>query len=273
MKRHLREVLLSVLVIALTVPIMPSLADTVDRVELGKVLKMIPDDGAPGEYGNVVYRRLAKKKGMAPVVFQHWSHRARYTCRVCHLELEFSMRKGASQISRDKYLNGKFCGACHNGKLAFSAAESAGECDRCHVENMAPLQEMFERFAAGMPETETGNKIDWAKALATGKIKPKHTIFSEELSLQLPEKIAQPMSLGNAGSRSKVSFSHAEHFAEMDCSSCHPEIFNIKKKGTERFSMERNVYGIYCGACHMRVAFPMSDCRRCHPGMKNIRGV
>jgi c(7)-type cytochrome triheme protein len=252
---------------------MPSYAKAMDRAELGRVLKMIPEDGPPEEYGNVVYRRLAKKKGMAPVVFQHWSHRARYTCRVCHLELEFSMRKGASQISRDKYLKGKFCGACHNGKLAFSAAESAGECDRCHVENKAALKEMFERFVTGMPETETGNKIDWANALATGKIKPKNTVFSEEISLQLPEKIAQPMKLGDAGSRSVVTFSHSEHFAEMDCSNCHPDIFNIKKKGTERFSMDRNLYGVFCGSCHMRVAFPMSDCRRCHPGMRNIKGV
>ena len=53
----------------------------------------------------------------------------------------------------------------------------------------------------------------------------------------------------------------------MDCAVCHPDIFNIKEKGTPYFSMETNIDGMFCGTCHMRVAFPMNDCRRCHPGM------
>ena len=26
--------------------------------------------------------------------------------------------------------------------------------------------------------------------------------------------------------------------------------------------------GEFCGVCHLTVAFPMDDCQRCHPGMK-----
>lgn len=248
-------------------------AGAADRSELAQVLKMLPADDSPETFGNVTYRRLAKKKGMAPVVFQHWSHRARFTCRVCHLELPFSMRKGASRITRAAYLRGEFCGACHNGTLAFSAAEEAKNCDRCHIKDQMPLREAFKRFAASMPRSEFGNRIDWAKALETGAIKPKNFLHSDEPVSPLPAKIAQSLKLGNASSREVVYFSHAEHMEEMDCSNCHPDIFTMTQAGTQRFSMEDNAYGMYCGACHMRTAFPMNDCRRCHPSMKSMRSI
>jgi c(7)-type cytochrome triheme protein len=59
----------------------------------------------------------------------------------------------------------------------------------------------------------------------------------------------------------------------MDCSNCHPDIFSIKKKGTGDFSMDKNIFGNFCGACHMTVAFPMNDCKRCHPKMSNFSGA
>jgi hypothetical protein len=32
--------------------------------------------------------------------------------------------------------------------------------------------------------------------------------------------------------------------------------------------MKMNLAGEFCGVCHMTVAFPMNDCKRCHPAMK-----
>jgi c(7)-type cytochrome triheme protein len=90
--------------------------------------------------------------------------------------------------------------------------------------------------------------------------------------MPLPEKLRLPMKLGTPAPRSDVTFSHEDHFRELDCSSCHPDIFNIKKKGTVDFSMDRNIFGDYCGVCHMRVAFPMNDCKRCHPSMSGFSG-
>jgi len=63
-------------------------------------------------------------------------------------------------------------------------------------------------------------------------------------------------------------FSHKNHTAWLTCSNCHPEIFNIQKKTTKHFEMKMNLVGEFCGVCHMTVAFPMSDCRACHPAMK-----
>jgi c(7)-type cytochrome triheme protein len=244
-----------------------------DRYELARVLHVMPPNGPFWKYGNVVMRHKSKKAGMAPVVFSHWSHRARYTCRVCHLELGFSMLSGDTGITREQYLEGKYCGACHDGKTAFTVrAGEPRQCGKCHMQDTRALQDQFEKFAAKLPMATFGNGIDWAQALNSGIINPKKSVLMQRYDTQFPEKLREPIKLGTTSPRSDVSFSHEEHFAELDCSSCHPDIFNIKKKGTETFSMEKNIYGNFCGACHMYVAFPMNDCKRCHPQMSNLSG-
>lgn len=247
--------------------------EALDRSELGKVLQVMPPNGPLWKYGNVVMRRKSVKAGMAPVVFPHWSHRARYTCRVCHLELGFSMHSGDSGITRELYLSGKFCGACHDGKTAFTVqSDGSPQCGRCHMKNTHDLEKRFNKFAANLPMTPFGNGIDWAAAVKSGQITPVNSVQTERFTMPFPEKLKAPIKLGTTSPRSDVTFSHADHFAELDCSNCHPDIFNIKKKGTEAFTMERNMYNNFCGVCHMRVAFPMNDCRRCHPQMSNSSG-
>jgi len=41
----------------------------------------------PHDYGKVVMNNFSEKANMAPVVFDHWLHRAKYTCRLCHVDL------------------------------------------------------------------------------------------------------------------------------------------------------------------------------------------
>lgn len=239
-----------------------------DRAELGKVLKAMPPNGPFWKYGNVVMRSKSRKAGMAPVVFSHWSHRSRYTCRVCHQELGFSMRQGDTGITRSQYLAGKYCGACHDGVAAFTVKDGPqAQCKKCHLENQQELEKRFTAFAKSLPLAPFGNGIDWAAALYDGNIKPANTLKWSDETFQFPEKLKQPLKLGTTSPRSDVSFSHEEHFAELDCSSCHPDIFNIKKKSTASFSMESNIYGNFCGVCHMLVSFPMNDCKRCHKSM------
>ena len=247
--------------------------EAIERWELGKVIQAMPPNGPFWKYGNVVMRRKSARAGMPPVVFPHWSHRARYTCRVCHLELGFSMHSGDSGITREQYLEGRFCGACHDGKTAFTVQNGdPAQCGRCHMKDTRDLEQRFARFAASLPMTSFGNSIDWTEALRSGLITPVNSIRTEAFSMPFPEKLRAPIKLGTTSPRSDVTFSHEDHFAELDCSSCHPDIFNIKKKGTEAFTMESNMYGNFCGACHLRVAFPMNDCRRCHPQMSNSTG-
>ncbi len=80
------------------------------------------------EYGDVVINQRSDAEGVRPVVFPHWFHRIRFRCKVCHQELGFQMRAGANQVRMNDIVDGKFCGACHNGQVAWGA----DRCDLCH---------------------------------------------------------------------------------------------------------------------------------------------
>jgi c(7)-type cytochrome triheme protein len=266
MRRVLRQVPPALLIVLMV----SSGGTAMDHSDLEKVLKTMPPNGPFWKYGNVVLGSKSRKAGMAPVIFSHWSHRSRYTCRVCHQELGFSMRQGDSGINRSQSLAGKFCAACHNGTIAFTVKDGPqAQCKNCHMESTAALEEQFAEFSASLPMSPFGNGIDWAAALKNGSIAPVNTLASSGQLIQFPAKLRQPLKLGTSSPRSDVSFSHEDHFAELDCSSCHPDIFNIKKKSTAAFSMDSNIFGGFCGACHMQVAFPMNDCKRCHKTMSN----
>lgn len=260
----------SLTIIFFAISLEVSVAWAVDRAELGRVLNIMPPNGPAAKFGTVVMRRKSRIAGIPPVVFPHWSHRTRYTCRVCHTELDFAMKSGGSGITRQQYLAGKFCGYCHDGVTAFTVKDGEGrQCDRCHMKDATPINERFEAFAATLPTAPFGNGIDWAAALAQKKIAPLSSLSPTTEQFKLPAALQKPLALGTISPRSSVSFSHEEHAAELDCSICHPDIFDIKKRGTQQFSMEINLYGQFCGACHMKVAFPMNDCRRCHQEMSN----
>lgn len=90
---------------------------------------LLATTGAPrAEYGDVVLNKRSEAEGVRPVVFPHWFHRIRFRCAACHADLGFQMRVGANDISMKDIAEGKFCGACHNGQVAWSAER----CDLCH---------------------------------------------------------------------------------------------------------------------------------------------
>ncbi len=80
------------------------------------------------EYADIVLNKRSEQEGERPVVFPHWFHRIRFQCRVCHTELGFEMRAGANNVTMDEISKGKFCGACHNGSIAWSI----DNCGLCH---------------------------------------------------------------------------------------------------------------------------------------------
>ncbi|MEW8497071.1 MAG: c(7)-type cytochrome triheme domain-containing protein [Candidatus Thiodiazotropha taylori] len=83
---------------------------------------------ASAEYADVILNRYAEKEGMRPVIFPHWFHRIRFRCKVCHNELGFEMRVGANDVTMTDIIDGRFCGMCHNGEVAWSVEN----CDLCH---------------------------------------------------------------------------------------------------------------------------------------------
>lgn len=83
---------------------------------------------AQAEYGDVVINNYSDKAGMRPAVFPHWFHRIRFTCKVCHADLGFKFKAGGNEINMGKIVDGQFCGACHNGEIAWSVEN----CNMCH---------------------------------------------------------------------------------------------------------------------------------------------
>ncbi|RJQ21557.1 MAG: hypothetical protein C4560_03635 [Nitrospiraceae bacterium] len=215
----------------------------------------------PEQYGNILINRTSEKNNMKPVTFSHWSHRVHYTCRVCHLELEFNMQLNTTEITEEANKSGKFCGACHDDRTAFGHGKE--NCDKCHNGDISYGREKFVKLKE-LPAARFGNRIDWVAAVRTGLIKPKHFISAQ------PAEMSFDKSLELAAENYLIPpavFPHSSHTQWLDCSNCHPDIFNIKKKGTIRFSMGLCLRGEFCGLCHLKTAFPLNDCIRCHPDM------
>ena len=85
-------------------------------------------DRAEAEYGDVVINEFSDDAGMRPVVFPHWFHRVRFRCKVCHGDLGFAFKAGANEINMVKIIDGQYCGACHDGDVAWSIEN----CELCH---------------------------------------------------------------------------------------------------------------------------------------------
>ena len=83
---------------------------------------------AEAEYGDVVINEYSDDAGMRPVVFPHWFHRIRFRCKVCHGDLGFAFKAGGNEIDMVKIIDGQYCGACHDGDVAWSIEN----CELCH---------------------------------------------------------------------------------------------------------------------------------------------
>ena len=83
---------------------------------------------ARAEYGDIVINNYSDKAGMRPVIFPHWFHRVRFRCKVCHADLGIQFKAGGNDINMVKIIEGQFCGACHNGELAWAVEN----CNLCH---------------------------------------------------------------------------------------------------------------------------------------------
>ncbi len=215
------------------------------------------------EYGDILMDRLSTKNEVKPVFFSHWSHRSKYTCRVCHWELDFAFKAGGTEMTEADNRNGLFCGKCHDGKLVFGHTED--KCQLCHTGSKVSNREKFAELRGKLPKDKFGNGINWTAAVRSGRIKPLYSIFKpEEKPLEFHKRLELKAEWPYVP---PAYFSHGAHVQWLDCGSCHPEIFNIKKKTTEHFLMKYILEEKFCGVCHLRVAFPMDNCKRCHPAI------
>lgn len=115
----------------------------------------------------------------------------------------------------------------------------------------------------GLTVNMDGNKVDWVQAIKDKLISPRRVLTSsagiekEELVMDMD------MFLDIGGSMPIVRFPHLAHTMWLACSNCHPKIF-VPQSGENPISMEKILSGEQCGICHRAVAFPPTDCARCH---------
>jgi c(7)-type cytochrome triheme protein len=224
----------------------------------------------PHEFGDVLINNYSANNKIAPVVFNHWLHRAKYTCRLCHIDIGFAMVAGGTYIREDDNKNGLYCGSCHNGKESFSSEETDPDgnvrknCDRCHsYRKKIKFKNNFYKFVKGFPRSRFGNKVDWLKAEEEEMVELKD--YLEGISIKRkPLEIPVEMDLrAKEMGMPDIIFSHEKHSVWSGCELCHPEIFGVKK-GATKYTMQEIFEGKFCGACHGKVAFPNLDCRLCH---------
>ncbi len=216
----------------------------------------------PEEYGNLLIDRTSGRNHVKPVSFSHWMHRRKHTCRVCHFELEFNMKAGTTEITEEANRSGRYCGACHDGKALFGHAEP--DCDKCHNGEIGYGNSKFKELRR-FPAARYGNRIDWVGALEEKWISPTRYLVTPPLPDEVNER---KLDIDAAWRFVPPSvFPHRKHTAWLDCNDCHPGIFNIRKDATH-ITMTQILKGEFCGLCHGSVAFPLTDCKRCHPMMK-----
>jgi c(7)-type cytochrome triheme protein len=119
----------------------------------------------------------------------------------------------------------------------------------------APLESFID-----LPKSKSGNYVHWNEAIDQGLIAPRNSIGVESLPpIVLDLNIIREVK----GSMPDVVYPHKQHTQWLDCANCHPAIF-IPQKGANQISMASILLGEKCGVCHGKVAFPVSECRRCH---------
>jgi len=112
-----------------------------------------------------------------------------------------------------------------------------------------------------LPSAKGGNMVDWGQALQKGLIAPRAGVDPQ--SGTNTTVLDMDILLDPNGSLPPVRFSHRVHTQLLDCTNCHPQLFQMQK-GASGISKLRIQNGEQCGACHSRVAFPLTDCKRCH---------
>ena len=236
----------------------------------------------PYQYGTVQMDNYSSKAGIEPVEFDHWVHRSRFTCRLCHVDLGFAMKTLQTEVRALDNERGYYCGACHNGKRffygqrLFRACKSGVEvknnkdCVKCHRSGPSvEKEEKFYKLRADLPQERFGNGIDWESAEEKGLI--KSVDFLKGVSVKRPDLVVQKdfdLSAKVEG-MPDIIFSHKQHTVWNGCEVCHPDIFLGIRKGATQYTMIDLFQGRYCGVCHDTVAFPQKDCQRCHTEQVN----
>ncbi len=143
--------------------------------------------------------------------------------------------------------------------------EDVKRCERCHsLGKNVSAEYDFYVVTKNFPKERFGNGIDWEVAEKDGHIKLIDTIEGVSVKRK-PMAVQKDFTLNSkVQGMPDIIYSHTKHTVWCGCELCHPEIFVGVKKGLTKYSMADIYEGKYCGVCHIKVAFPLLDCQRCH---------
>ena len=116
-----------------------------------------------------------------------------------------------------------------------------------------------------LPPDNSGNKVSWIKALRDGYIEPRSNLFPDTTV----ELLDMDIIMDKTGEMPLVLFPHSTHTEWLDCNNCHESIFK-EEVDANPINMFAILQGEYCGRCHGAVAFPLTECNRCHSVPRNL---
>lgn len=121
---------------------------------------------------------------------------------------------------------------------------------------------------AGLPKDKYG-LVDWAKLVRENIINPKHSL--DQTEDEMPPLQMDVLIPAKGDFVNDVIYPHEMHTFWLKCEVCHPQIF-VPAKGNNAMSMSEIANGQWCGRCHGKVAFPLTDCNKCHSSPKKAAG-
>lgn len=250
-----------------------------EQQRVARIMKWKKEESILGNFVMKQHDKEMTEKGVSPVLYPHWMHRAIFDCKVCH-ESIFHMQRWSNPISHKEIDAGRQCGACHDGKLAFSSTE---KCERCHIVgrpeaealhhpekvDLNKLKQAAERVGAkwnpeklpnGKLPLDRFNFIDWLALKNAGAFSP---LVSLDPNVKDETRDNRILFKSSSDFVSDVIFDHKVHADWINCITCHPAIFK-DELGGNRIKMIDMASGQFCGHCHGKVSFTFADCLRCH---------
>lgn len=240
---------------------------------------------------SVLYARWSKNtvniegKSFGTVVFNHGDHfdyLGTKVCSTCHQEIFALKREKNPEFTMKDMEEGKACGACHNGDMAFGVDSNCASChptkditfkvpatgpvsfshdvhtsmfgcDSCHPDLYIPA-----------PVNKSVSMDQMNKGESCGACHDGSTAFSvaDDCTTCHPTKNVT----FKVPATGPVTFSHDIHTSMFGCDSCHPDLY-IPGPGNKVATMDQMAEGESCGACHDgSSAFSTADdCSSCHP--------
>jgi c(7)-type cytochrome triheme protein len=227
-----------------------------------------------------------KIKNAGDAVFSHEIHidATDGKCKSCHNGKVITGKDKA--VTMTEMEKGRTCGACHNGKAAFTVA---GNCGKCH-EGMTPRTITFKikgindatfshtnhlgMFKCNDCHTRTYpykagarhfTMAEMDKGKSCGTCHNGGDAFTTAGNCDTCHKGFKPANITFKNEGGEVSFSHDDHSGMYKCADCHTKRFPFKA-GTLKATMTQMEAGTSCGGCHNgNDAFSVKgDCEKCH---------